>query len=86
MEDAQSSALRRYAFAAIFIPACICKLQIGVQVAGAYLLGLSLYGLILGKVRLVDGITWKTTGYAFGAAATVINAVCCSAPTGSFQL
>jgi hypothetical protein len=76
MEDDQSAALSRYAFAAIFIPACIYKLQLGVQVAGVYLAGLSLYGLILGKVRLVDGLTWKITGYASGAAATVINVVC----------
>jgi hypothetical protein len=75
MEDDNSGALRRYAFVAIFIPACLCKLQLGVQVAGVYLAGLSLYGLIVGKVRLVDGF-WNTTGYSSGAAATIVNAVC----------
>ena len=75
MEDENSAALTRYAFVAIFIPACIYKLQLGLQVAGVYLAGLSLYGLFLGKVRLVDR-NWKTTGYLSGAAATVVSAVC----------
>jgi hypothetical protein len=75
MEDENFATLRRYAFVAIFIPACIYKLQLGVQVAGVYMVSLSLYGLFLGKVRLVDR-NWKTTGYLSGAAATVVSAVC----------
>jgi hypothetical protein len=75
MEDDNFAAIRRYAFVAIFIPACIYRLQLGVQVAGVYMAGLSLYGLFLGKVRLVDR-NWKTTGYLSGAAATVLSAVC----------
>jgi hypothetical protein len=75
MEYDHSAALIRYAFVAIFIPACIYKLQLGVQVGGVYLAGISLYGLILGKVRLVD-LNWKTTGYSSGAMATAVNAVC----------
>ena len=74
MEDENSAALRRYAFVAIFIPACLYKLQLGVQVAGVYLAGLSLDGWFLGKVRLVDQ-NWNTTGYLTGASALVVSAV-----------
>jgi hypothetical protein len=73
MEDEKSAALGRYAFVAIFIAACLYKLQLGVQVAGVYLAGLSLHGWFLGKVRLVD-MNWNTTGYLTGASALAISA------------
>jgi hypothetical protein len=68
-----NSAVLRYAFAATFIAACLYDLELGVRVAGVYMAGLSIYQGLLGKVPLV-GITWKTTGYLTGAAATVVSA------------
>lgn len=73
MADGNSPILR-YAFAAIFIAACLYNLQLGLKVAGAYLAGLSLYGWFLGKVPLVDR-AWNTTGYLSGAAAKLVSAV-----------
>jgi hypothetical protein len=73
VEDENAATLRRYAFVAIFIPACLYKLELGLQVAGVYLGGLSLYGWFLGKVRLVDR-NWNTTGYLTGASALVVSA------------
>jgi len=73
MADGNFPALR-YAFVAIFIPACLYKLQLGLQVAGVYIAGLSLYGWFLGKIPLVNR-NWKTTRYLTGAAATVVSAV-----------
>jgi hypothetical protein len=68
-----NSAVLRYAFAAIFIAACLYDLELGVRVAGVFLAGLSIYQGLLGRVPLV-GITWKTTGYLTGAAATIVSA------------
>jgi hypothetical protein len=74
MPDGNSPILR-YAFAAVFIAACLYNLQLGVRVAGVYLIGLSAYQLLLGKVPLVD-MFWKTSGYLTGKAATVLSAGC----------
>jgi hypothetical protein len=74
MPDGNSPILR-YAFAAIFIAACLYNLQLGLKVAGVYLAGLSLYGWFLGKIPLVDR-AWNTRGYLTGAAAKVVSAVC----------
>jgi hypothetical protein len=75
MEDESFSSLGRYAFAAIFIAACLYRLQLGLQVAGVYIVGLSLYGWLLGKVRLVDR-NWNTSGYLTGAAAQIVSIGC----------
>jgi hypothetical protein len=72
MEDGNSPVLR-YAFAAVFIAACLCDLQLGLRVAGVFLIGLSTYQLFLGKVPLV-GPSWKTSGYLTGKAAMVVSA------------
>jgi hypothetical protein len=69
-----NSPLLRYAFAAIFIAACLYNLQLGLKVAGVYVAGLSLYGWFLGKIPLVDP-AWNTTGYLSGAAAKAVGAV-----------
>ena len=74
MEDENSAAHIRYVFVAIFVPACLYKLQLGVQVAGVCLAGLSLYGRFSGKVGLVDQ-KWTTTGYLTGASTLVVSAV-----------
>jgi hypothetical protein len=68
-----NSAVLRYTFAATFIAACLYDLELGVRLAGVYLAGLSTYQGLLGKVPLI-GITWKTTGYLTGTAATVVSA------------
>lgn len=73
MADGNSPILR-YAFAAIFIAACLYNLQLGLKVAGVYLAGLSLHGWYLGKIPLVDA-AWNTTGYLSGAAAKLVSAV-----------
>jgi hypothetical protein len=73
MADGNSPILR-YVFAAIFIAACLYDLQLGLKVAGVYVASLSLYGLYLGKIPLVDP-TWNTTGYLSGAAAKFVSAV-----------
>jgi hypothetical protein len=69
-----NSAILRYAFAAVFIAACLYDLQLGLKVAGVYLAGISLYGWYLGKIPLVD-LAWNTTGYLSGAAAKCVSAV-----------
>jgi hypothetical protein len=73
MEDKNSAALIRYAFVAVFLPACLYELQLGVQVAGVFLAGLSLHGWFLGKVGLVDQ-NWNPTGYLTGASALAVSA------------
>ena len=74
MGDGNSPVLR-YAFAAIFITACLCNLELGLRVAGVFLIGLSSYQLFLGKVPLV-GPSWKTSGYLTGKAAIAVSASC----------
>lgn len=74
MEDGNSPVLR-YALAAVFIVACLCNLQLGLRVAGVFLIGLSTYQLFLGKVPLV-GPTWKTSGYLTDKAAIAVSAGC----------
>jgi hypothetical protein len=74
MEDGNSPVLR-YAFAAVFIAACLYNLQLGVRVAGVYIAGLSLYALFLGKMPLVD-MAWNTSGYLSGVAMKVVSALC----------
>jgi|HubBroStandDraft_6_1064221.scaffolds.fasta_scaffold68314_3 hypothetical protein len=74
MEDGNSSILR-YAFAAVFIAACLYNLQLGVRVAGVYIAGLSFYALFLGKMPLVD-MAWNTSGYLSGAAMKIVSAIC----------
>ena len=72
LPDGNSAALR-YAFAATFIAACLYDLELGVQVAGVFLAGLSIYQGLLGRFPLI-GVAWKTAGYLTGAAAAVVSA------------
>lgn len=74
MEDGNSPVVR-YAFAAVFIAACLFDLQLGLRVAGVFLIGLSTYQLFLGKVPLV-GPSEETSGYLTGKAAIAVSASC----------
>lgn len=69
-----ASAAVRYVFATVFVAACLYNLELGVRVAGVFLLGLSLVQGFRGKVPLI-GITWKTSGYLTGMAAVAVCAV-----------
>ncbi len=73
MEDTNAPILR-YAFAAIFIIACLHDLQLGLKVAGVFIAGISLWGLFLGKVPLVDTFE-NTAGYLTGASAMIASGV-----------
>jgi hypothetical protein len=66
------SAVVRYVFVAIFVAACLYKLELGVRVAGVFLLGMSLYQGVRGKVPLT-GYDWRTQGYLTGAAALAVS-------------
>jgi hypothetical protein len=79
----ENSPLIRYGFAAIFVAACLYRLEWGVRVAGAFLLGMGMYEILLGRVPLT-GWTWKTTGTLTGPAAMVLSAVVMAA--GAFLL
>jgi uncharacterized membrane protein len=50
-------------------------LQLGLRVAGVFLIALSTYQLFLEKVPLV-GPSWETSGYLTGKAATAVSASC----------
>ena len=69
---AEASPLVRYSFAAIFIAACLYNLELGVRIAGVFLLGMSLYEGILGRVPLMGRFSWKTKGYLKGPLATAV--------------
>ena len=74
-EAPEASPLVRYGFAVVFIYACIYDLHIGIRVAGFFMLGLSVYEAILGRVPLMGPFSWKATGYLKGPVATVLIAV-----------
>jgi hypothetical protein len=66
--------IARYVFATVFVAACLYNLELGVRVAGVYMLGLSLYEGILGRVPLVN-YAWKVNSYLTGPAAVALSAV-----------
>ncbi len=66
------SPLVRYGFAAIFTMACLYRLELGVRVAGVFMLGSSFYQGLLGRVPLIGNFSWKTKGYLKGPAATAL--------------
>ena len=68
----EASPLIRYSFAAIFISACLYKLELGMRIAGLFMLGMALYEGHLGRVPLHGPFSWKTTGYLRGPAAAVV--------------
>ena len=74
-EALETSPLVRYGFAVVFICACIYDLRLGIRVAGFFMLGLSVYEAILGRVPLMGPFSWKATGYLKGSAAAVLIAV-----------
>ena len=69
---AENSPLIRYGFAAVFVAACLYQLELGVRVAGAFLVGLGFYEGLSGRVPLT-GWRWKTTGYLKGPAAMALS-------------
>jgi hypothetical protein len=73
MEDTNVPILR-YTFAAIFIIACLHDLQLGLKVAGVYIAGISLWGLFVGKVPVVDAFE-NTADYLTGASAMAASAI-----------
>src|SRR5690242_7741249 len=68
----ENSPVVRYSFLAIFIPACFYQLELGVRIAGVFLLGLALYEAVLGRVPLIGRFSWTTRGYLRGPAATAL--------------
>jgi hypothetical protein len=74
---AEGSALVRYGFVAIFIAASLYRLEIGIRVAGVFLLGISLYEIVLGRVPLIGIFSWKPRGYVKGpvAAALIVGMI-----------
>jgi hypothetical protein len=73
-EAPENSGLVRYGFAAIFIAACLYDLHVGIRVAGVFLLGLSVYEAILGRVPLMGPFSWKARGYLTGSVAMALLA------------
>ena len=71
----ENSPLVRYGFAAIFIAACLYDLQLGIRVAGVFLLGLSVYEAISGRVPLMGPFSWKARGYLTGPVAVALIAL-----------
>lgn len=71
--EATNSPILRYAFVAVFIPASIYDLELGVRVAGIYLVGISLYNWLSGETPVVD-MFWRTDHYMTGTRSKVLNA------------
>ncbi len=67
----QASAALRYLFAAVFVAACLYNRELGVRVAGVFLLGLVSYQALRGRVPVV-GWLWETRSFLTGAAALAV--------------
>ena len=67
----RASAALRYLFAAVFVAACLYNLELGVRVAGVFLVGLVSYQGLRGRVPLA-GWFWETRGFLTGAAALAV--------------
>jgi hypothetical protein len=72
---AEASPLVRYGFAVIFTVACLHNLELGVRIAGVFLMGMALYEGFLGRVPMMGAFTWKTTSYLKGPAAIAVIAI-----------
>ena len=69
----RKSGLLRYAFALVFIAACLHDLLLGIRVAGLFLFGLGVYEGLNERVPMM-GLFWRIRGYMTGPAALAFGA------------